>query len=95
VNEMSEETFTKEQTKNAIQSFLDYGENSFGKCQKGYFSGGGWASRCLRAHLKDLKALQIAVDDASLMREALESIPKHHIGESHKIARDALAAVQT
>lgn len=51
-----EETFTKEQIEHSIKSFLDYGEEQFGKSQQGYFSGGGFAARCLRYHLTQLKA---------------------------------------
>ena len=59
------ETFTKNQVVDAIESFLEYGEKTFveekeigGLGQKGYFSGNGWAARCLRYHLEELKGEQ-------------------------------------
>ncbi len=51
---MSEEYFSLEQVGYAINQFLDYGEKSLGKCHQGYFSGIGWASRCLTHYLKEL-----------------------------------------
>ena len=39
----------------AIRAFLDWGEQSFGTAQQGYFSGHGFAARCLRAHLEWLE----------------------------------------
>lgn len=51
----NEEKFTKDQTIAAVESFLEYGEKEYGKSQQGYFSGRGWAARCLRFHLKSLK----------------------------------------
>lgn len=56
------ETFTDEQITFAIAAWLEYGENSYvkekipgnaGHC--GYFSGIGWAARCLRFHFERLK----------------------------------------
>jgi len=47
-----EETFTEDQITIAIEQWLDYGEQSFEQCHLGYFSGGGWAARCLRYHLR-------------------------------------------
>jgi len=52
---MSEETFTLGQIRDAIQCFLQFGDSSLGCCQKGYFSGGGWAARALRYHLSTLQ----------------------------------------
>jgi hypothetical protein len=49
------EGFTEIQTIRAIESFLEYGEQEFGKSQQGYFSGNGWAARCLRAHVRRLR----------------------------------------
>ena len=52
---MSEETFTKNKIEAAIRSFLEYGEQEYLKSQQGYFSGPGWAARCLRYHHEQLK----------------------------------------
>ncbi len=59
------ETFTKNQVIDAIKSFLEYGEKTYTPDrlpgdytkhgQNGYFSGTGWAARCLRFHLEELK----------------------------------------
>lgn len=51
------ETFTKDQVEHAIRAFLEFGEQSFKEPiqQRGYFSGGGWAARCLRWHLEQLE----------------------------------------
>ncbi len=60
---MSEE-FTDNQTIDAIKAFLELGEETYHpdcgkvKGQGGYFSGNGWAARCLRQHLADLKKKQ-------------------------------------
>lgn len=52
---MSEpETFTIDQTIMALESFLAYAASEEGKSQQGYFSGRGWAARCVRAHIKAL-----------------------------------------
>lgn len=51
----SEETFTNDHIISAIKSFLQYGENQFGKSQQGYFSGSGFGARALRFHLKKLE----------------------------------------
>lgn len=48
------ETFTQEEVKQAIRSFLSYGEEQYGKSQQGYFSGPGFAARALRFHLDRL-----------------------------------------
>jgi|GEM_PF-3909626 len=49
------ETFSPRQVQCAIEQFLGYGEEQFLKSQQGYYSGGGWAARCLRFHLEELK----------------------------------------
>jgi hypothetical protein len=60
------ETFSSVQVKLSIEQFLQYGEEQFLKSQRGYFSGNGWAARCLRFHLQELKgnANQAALDAA-------------------------------
>ena len=50
------ETFDASQVQAAIESFLEWGERQYGKGHKGYFSGPGWAARCLRYHLATLQA---------------------------------------
>ena len=50
------ETFTDSQVKHAITAFLDFGEQTFGTAQQGYFSGSGFAARALRFHLEHLPA---------------------------------------
>lgn len=52
------EVFSDAETMHAIDAFLEFGEESFCKKyeHKGYFSGQGWAARCLRAHLAKLRA---------------------------------------
>lgn len=55
-----EETFTDDQINQAIKQFLDYGEQTYvphalaahEAGHGGYFSGPGWAARCLRYHLQ-------------------------------------------
>ena len=52
------ETFTKDNIQAAIEQFLDFGEKSFNVMPGGhfgYFAGCGWAARCLRYHLEQLK----------------------------------------
>jgi hypothetical protein len=49
------ETFSPWQVQCAIEQFLEYGEEQFLKSQQGYYSGSGWAARCLRFHLEELK----------------------------------------
>lgn len=56
------EVFTDDQVAIAIEQFLEYGEQTFCldndkivKGHGGYFSEGGWAARCLKAHLEELK----------------------------------------
>ena len=53
------EAFSPEQVQCAIRQWLDYGEQEFQKSQHGYFSGGGWAARCLRYHLKELMSAKV------------------------------------
>lgn len=57
-----EETFTKEHMIRAVETFLDYGEETFNPYlidnitgHQGYFSGSGWAARAMRCLLKELK----------------------------------------
>ena len=52
---MAKETFNHDQVVAAIEAFLKYGKDSYGKCHEGYFSGGGWAARALRFHFKSLQ----------------------------------------
>ena len=60
------ETFTDSQIRSALSAFLEYGEQSYRPdCadhdvgHRGYFSGPGWAARCLRYHLDNLRSNQI------------------------------------
>ena len=52
------ETFPKEEIKEAIKKFIEYGEQTFSKMpglsHEGNFSGDGWAARRLRQHLEDM-----------------------------------------
>lgn len=48
------EKFTNNQIILAIEQFLEYGEQQLGVSQNGYFSGEGWAARCLRYHKNKL-----------------------------------------
>lgn len=43
-----DEEFSNDQIIIAIDQFLEYAEHQFGITQQGYFSGDGWAARCLR-----------------------------------------------
>jgi hypothetical protein len=59
----TEELFTNSEIEHALEQFLEYGEQSYDpdmasgeQGHKGYFSGSGWAARCLRYHLKKLRA---------------------------------------
>lgn len=53
----SQETFTEAQIQTAIEQWLEFGEDMYRDGhQLGYFSGSGWAARCLRAHLTALKS---------------------------------------
>ncbi len=56
-----QETFDSWQVQCAIEQFLEYGEEQFLKSQHGYFSGSGWAARCLRFHLEQLKRGKVVV----------------------------------
>ncbi len=55
-----EETFTPPQVALALRDFLSYGEESFERSggHKGYFSGDGYAARCLRWHLRTLTEIE-------------------------------------
>lgn len=66
---MSNETFDNIQIAIAVGQFLEYGESEYGKSQSGYFSGGGWAARCLRYHQKQLIE---AVEEIEIPAERLE-----------------------
>ena len=44
------ETFTDEQIIDSIRKFLEFGEQTKGTAHQGYFSGDGFAARCLRYH---------------------------------------------
>src|ERR1039458_861971 len=48
------ETFSEHEVEHAIRQFLQWGEQEYQKSHKGYFSGPGWAARCLRYHLSQL-----------------------------------------
>lgn len=63
-----EETFDKDQILDAIRCFLEWGEKTYDKDYSlgnksvseknghgGYYSGSGWAARCLRYHYEQLK----------------------------------------
>jgi hypothetical protein len=63
---MSEETFTDDQVIGAIEAWLEYGEQSLGKAHNGYFSDWGWAARCLRYHLKQLREKQLKEPHAAV-----------------------------
>lgn len=52
---MTQETFDKGCIEQAIKDFLGMGEDSEGIAHRGYFSGSGWAARCLRYHLAQLQ----------------------------------------
>lgn len=61
-NETTKKVFSNDQHIHAVESFLEYGERMYSserskdtKGHNGYFSGGGWAARCLRDLLEDLK----------------------------------------
>lgn len=63
------EKFTNSETISAIEQFLEYGEQQFGKSQQGYFSGQGWAASCLRYH-KDRLLEQHELDGSSRLSES-------------------------
>jgi hypothetical protein len=52
---MTTEAFTHRQVIQAIESWLEVGEEGYEQWHHGYFSGHGWAARCLRWHLEQLK----------------------------------------
>lgn len=54
------ETFSDWEVEQAVRQFLEFGEQQHGRAQNGYYSGGGWAARCLRFHLEQLQAKNIA-----------------------------------
>lgn len=55
MTEIPEEKFSSADVQAAIAQWLEFGEHMFRDGhQKGYFSGSGWAARCLRAHLSAL-----------------------------------------
>ncbi len=47
-------TYTKEQTIDAIENFLEFGNGSLKVAHQGYYSKGGWAFNALQSHLRDL-----------------------------------------
>ena len=58
------EAFSDSEVAKAIKQFIDYAEETFNQHKTtspsspghgGYFSGNGWAARCLKWHLKQLK----------------------------------------
>lgn len=50
------ETFTDADVRHVIEQFVEWGERAFTRGeQKGYFSGDGYAARCLRFHLAALE----------------------------------------
>ena len=63
------ETFSDSQVEDAIKSFLEFGEQQYLKSQQGYFSGPGWAARCLRFHLAQLKTREPNADLSDHRRE--------------------------
>lgn len=54
-SDFKDETFSNNEVICALEQFLEYGESQYGKSQQGYFSGSGFAARCLRFHLEELK----------------------------------------
>ena len=75
------ETFTPDQVDSAIAAFLEYGEQSLNDDlsqggHRGYFSGNGWAARCLRWHRTELAALreQLKESDAKLKAARQEAL---------------------
>lgn len=58
VKEGANMEYTKEQVISAVKSFVEFGEQSYGNCHKGYFSGSGFAAVVLRYHLEQLKKEQ-------------------------------------
>lgn len=80
------ETFKENEVQAAINAFLAYGEESFdpdkqpgvGFGQGGYFSGDGWAARCLRWHrdnnVAKLRRYEIMEDDLQEARDNNQSL---------------------
>lgn len=54
--------FNKSQVVASLEQFLKYGESQNGKSHSGYFSGNGFAARCLRWHLEELKRETVKED---------------------------------
>jgi hypothetical protein len=50
------EAFTQDQVEASLRAYLDYGEQQYLKSQQGYFSGEGFAARCIRWHLNTIAA---------------------------------------
>lgn len=72
------ETFNAHQILLAIDQFLEYGERSYveqkgpgepGQC--GYFSGQGWAARCLRYHREQVEQMKTALERTATLELAL------------------------
>ncbi len=68
----SPETFDARQILCAIDQFLEYGEESYVEDkepnepgQRGYFSGQGWAARCLRYHREQVERMATALERTS------------------------------
>jgi hypothetical protein len=57
------ETFSDWEVEQAVRQFLEFGVQTFGTAHKGYYAGGGWAARCLRFHLEQLKAQNLATKE--------------------------------
>lgn len=67
---MSDETFDTDQVLSALASFLDYAKDEYGKSQQGYFSGYGWAARCLRYHARQLKESSMYYKNSNVFDES-------------------------
>ena len=50
------ETFSDEEIVRALEQFLEFGEATFQRAHRGYYAGSGWAARCLRYHLEQMRA---------------------------------------
>lgn len=77
----------------AIQTWLNFGEDSVGKAHQGYFSGGGWAATALREHLEELKAVRpearaIEFDAVRKIRAGFAAMP-----QDATYTRDQIVAV--
>ena len=53
-NATGREAFLPWEIEQAIRQFLEFGEAQFGDSHHGYYSGSGWAARCLRYHVDEL-----------------------------------------